>query len=96
MALNKTVSPSQAQWESGGRTVIDLVVGYVLAWLTSMIVKKAADTGVAWSEAEVFAVVMGFWTAVSAVVKRRLWPTITDAANTGRTDLPATPPAPLP
>lgn len=96
MALRRTVTPGAAMTESGVRTLVDLGVGFVLAWLTNVIVKKANDTGVVWNEAEVFAVVMAFWTAVSAVVKRKLWPVQTDNANVGRTDLPPVPPAPLP
>jgi hypothetical protein len=60
--------------ESGARTAVDLVIGFAATWATNEILKRAADTGVVWREAEVFLIVMSFFTTASAVIKRKLWP----------------------
>lgn len=96
MALRKTVTPPQAMTESGVRTVVDLLAGWVITLIAGWIVKQAANNNILLDINQTSLIVFSVATTLSAVLKRKFWPTKTDNANVGRTDLPAVPPAPLP
>lgn len=89
MVPRRTVTPGSAMTESGVRTVADLVVGAVLAWLTGQIVKSLSPGDPVFSSEMVSGVLWAGWTVVSAIIKRKFWPVQTDNAGRGRTDLPA-------
>lgn len=91
MALaRKPVTGPEAMTESGYRTTFDLVVGLLLSSLVSWAATKGLDIKVDPEVTEIaFGALWSLFTIGTAVVKRKLWPTKTDAIGVGRTDVTA-------
>lgn len=84
------VTPGQAMTESGYRTSFDVVAGLLLSALVSWLATQGLNIEVDPKFSEIiFGALWSLFTIGTAVVKRKLWPTKTDAVGAGRTDVTA-------